>query len=461
MEGTCLSDHVKAMRTQAWMLEHESQQIPLGHMICDSDYESGDESVQLNTSMIVEDAAATAAADLEVAAATEAAAAATATAKPTRKRKASSEIPTSQPPSKLAKFRLVKRPVDLFRHGDISHVDDYDNEGVDATPEDNRLIVKLAPLKGKSEVLAADGGMHGRVCYIQEGGTQSTSTPSGRRHGTTFLYPESAKQSFTGHSDVVTKESPKLFFKVGSGVYLDKPHTTSFYGYQTEDNNLRIGLWNVNPISKFQKSGSRNSITFDFDAIHQIKQALPDIENALKNCDTDSFLGFALNLDKHWYICVDKNQCSLSIRQWYILKTDQEDPRADLHPGRQGIQLNWDQFRRFRVFLEKHLEEHYPAFKNHTFKCDQLHHIPTECGLCTPVGRLPLQKYVENLMSGGHYLYMCICYYYVITIYVNVSNILYMFEGYNNDNTTTSVYAECECCICMCVVVISWNFFSF
>ena len=173
---------------------------------------------------------------------------------------------------------------------------------------------------------------------------------------------------------------------------------------------MRLGLWYVNNISKYQKSGSKNTVTLDFDQVHLIKESLHDIENALKICDTDTFLGYALNLTNDWYLTVDKDQCLVGIRQWYSMNgVHQCDPEADLHPGRQGLRLNYDQFRKFRTFLEKYLDEHFPAYKNHVFKCDRVDHVPSCCRICTPHGRLPLHKYVQNLLSGEHYFMFVPC----------------------------------------------------
>ena len=250
--------------------------------------------------------------------------------------------------------------------------------------------------------------MKGRVCYI-DNDTKPSTTNDAARHGTTFICPPALRKSIGTQNGVFTNESVKLFYKLGLDVYLDKPNSVRFYGYSAEDKTLRLSLWFVNNISKYQKSGSKNSVTLDFDQITLIKAALPDIENALKICDTECFLGYALNLDNDWYLTVDKDQCMISIRQWYSLNgVHRYDPDVDLHPGRQGLRLNYDQFRKFRVFLEKHLNEYYPTYKDHVFKCDRPDHVTSHCKVCTPHGRLPLHKYVQNLLTGEHYFFFFI-----------------------------------------------------
>ena len=235
----------------------------------------------------------------------------------------------------------------------------------------------------------------GRVCYIDNLTKSSAATPSGR-HGTTFLCSDPLRQSFNTHNKLFMQEGAKLFFEIGAGIYLDNPHTSSFSGNHSKNNLLRLGLWKVNNITKFQRIDSRYSVTLDFNAIHQIKSALPDIENALKISDSETFLGYALNLDRNWFLSVEKDDCNVNIRYWVALKSNQQDPEAELIAGREGLRLNYEQFKKFRLFMEKHLEEYYPTFKNHVFKCDKPDHDVSQCKICRPHGRLPLHKYDEK-----------------------------------------------------------------
>ena len=124
-----------------------------------------------------------------------------------------------------------------------------------------------------------------------------------------------------------------------------------------------------------------------------------EVENALKLSDQDCFLGHATHLGRNIFLTVEHDQCSVNIRHWFALKQNQGDPEAELIAGREGIKLGYDQFRKLRVFLEKHIDDYLPNFKDHVFRCNKADHVPAECPLCFVCGRLPLERKIQRLLG--------------------------------------------------------------
>lgn len=278
-------------------------------------------------------------------------------------------------------------------------IDMDDDLTVPQTPQPGGLSTSPFALEKLSE---DEPGKVSRVCYLD--GSQDSAYTSLRRKGTTYLCSNEWRQK-SGLSTEDKKQEAghsKLFYHLGSGVYIDKPHRSpSYYAPNTnqEAQDIRIGLWYVNDIQKHQRAGSRYSVTLDFDALHLLKSNAAEIEKSLKICDSDSFLGHVTYLGDYWFLTVEHDQCSVNIRHWFALKQNQGDPEAELLPGREGFKLGYNQFRKLRVFLEKHLDEYLPSFKNHIFRCDRADHAPAQCPLCSVCGRLPLERNIQRLLG--------------------------------------------------------------
>ena len=314
------------------------------------------------------------------------------------------------PTKKKAKPKLKalggkSRPVKLGVHF-------HHSDGEDVTPQTPQPDVQPPPFPKTTKAGKNTSSATGRTCTIDNNSKTCSADMIGRR-GTTFMCPPAVRQTLNTQRGNATEDVAKLFYKLGLDVYVDKPEVPWFYGYRSQSTQLEVGLWHVDNKSKARKSGTKNSIRLDFDALHQLKSSFDDIENALQICDTEEFLGYVLNLglsrmngDHYLFLTVDKNQGVASLRQWYIESGQGSDVMPkDLKAGRQGLRLNSDQLKKFRTFMDKHVDEFLPTFKNHEFKCDEAEHKAPDCPFCTPPGILPLQKYVQDMLSGNYISY--------------------------------------------------------
>ena len=157
------------------------------------------------------------------------------------------------------------------------------------TPQPGALATSPFALGNLTE---GDQTKTSRVCYLD--GSDKQASASSVRKGTTYLCSNEWRQSLGLSNEVVKHENDqsKLFYHLGSGLYIDRCfNNRAYYSPKPEEEALRIGLWHVNSIQKHQRAGSRYSVTLDFDALHILKSSAGEIENALKLCDQECFLG--------------------------------------------------------------------------------------------------------------------------------------------------------------------------
>ena len=296
-------------------------------------------------------------------------------------------------------LKLAKRPK-LSPLEIPSTVDVDDGLNVPHTPQPGALPTSPFAVDNLSD---GEPGKVSRVCYLD--GSQTASSNSAVRKGTTYLCSSEWRQN-TGLANQSGKQESgvgKLFYSLGGGFYLDKPYSSAgYYSAKAEVESLRLGLWHVNGIQKHQRAGSRYSVTLDFDAIHILKSNAAEIERAMKICDSETFLGFTASLGRSWFLTVEHDNCSVTIRRWFLLNQNRGDPEAELLPGRDGFKLGYDQFRKLRLFLEKHLDQYLPSFKSHVFACNKADHTPKTCPICSIPGRLPLERNIQRLLGKLH-----------------------------------------------------------
>ena len=197
-------------------------------------------------------------------------------------------------------------------------IDVDDDLTVPQTPKPGGLANSPFTLDKLTE---GDQSKMSRVCYL-DGGEKLPSDSSVRK-GTTYLCSNEWRQT-SGLSNEMRKqenEHCKLFYHLGSGLYIDRPfNSPAYYSPNGHQDALRIGLWHVNSIQKHQRAGSRYSVTLDFDALHLLKSIGGEVENALKLSDQDCFLGHATHLGRNIFLTVEHDQCSVNIRHWFALK---------------------------------------------------------------------------------------------------------------------------------------------
>ena len=190
----------------------------------------------------------------------------------------------------------------------------------------------------------------------------------------------------------------RLFFNLGGNLYLDK---TADKSGQCEGA-LRLSLWNINSIDKLQRVGARFSIVLNFDAIMQIKQEAEDIKTALSLCDNENFMGFQLSLGSLSFLTVEADMCSVSLRKWYKPACARDDPEGELRPSREGIRLNYEQFKKFVEFLDNQLLTEFPSYSTHVFCCDKVDHLVKGCTMCNVQGLLPMQREFRRLLDDWY-----------------------------------------------------------
>ena len=274
------------------------------------------------------------------------------------------------------------------------------------TPEPTSKRPTLRPASGNDSGRTTDTDMTGPSADVaaagaQEGGKSKPKGNSGQ--GVTYWCNDHWRTNSGLYDQLVgrTQGAEKLFYALGQGIFLDQP--TAFPSYQRANAGglLRMSLWFQNGIQKMQKSGGRFSVSLDFDALHLLKANLEDIERALRMCDEANFLGYSLHLGRQWYATVERDECSLNLRRWWILNDHKEDPNVELLPSRDGLKINYSQFKRFKEFLNDQLEKAFPNFPEHVFKCDRNDHDAETCQLCKPKGMLPMAKQIYRLLGTG------------------------------------------------------------
>ena len=145
--------------------------------------------------------------------------------------------------------------------------------------------------------------------------------------------------------------------------------------------------------------------------------------------DNANFFGYALPLGGMMYLTVEPNRCYVSIRKWYKPASTKECPDSDLKACRDGIMLSYDQFKKFVVFMQDELLQHFPDYATHVFSCNRDDHEGSECSMCSVKGLLPIQRaYSTHLATGTFFPYYFILLYLCITIYIMyISCILFSF----------------------------------
>lgn len=196
------------------------------------------------------------------------------------------------------------------------------------------------------------------------------------------------------HSNDSTR-AQRLFFNLGQNLYLEKLPDKTGVG----EGSLRLSLWSTNSIDKLQRVGARYSITLNFDAISQVKKEAEDIKMALSLTDNENFVGFCLSLGQMVFLTVDPDICSVNLRKWYKPSDTKNDPETDLRPSREGIRLNYEQFKRFVEFLESQLTTEFPSFDTHVFCCNRYDHVEALCDMCNVQGLLPIQREFKRLLD--------------------------------------------------------------
>ena len=243
------------------------------------------------------------------------------------------------------------------------------------------------------------------VCKDTGGQVVLQSTGSGRSRGMGVMYwctddvtdsPE-LYEGLTG-----ADEAAKLFHNIGGSLYVDRA-PSSQQKKETGDESVRLALWHENSIQKMQRTAAgRFEVTLDFDAVVLLKENL----EGMRECDKPKFLGYALHLGNHLFLTIERNDCVVNIRKWFVPSEQRASvggQEVELLPTRSGLRLNYGQFRRLADFLETVFLEMFPQFNRHVFVCDQPDHEPTACKMCSLKGMVPVQKHVFACLDNREY----------------------------------------------------------
>ena len=320
--------------------------------------------------------------------------------KPKRKPKTPKTGPNLPPKKKrnvgpaLKKAAKQREPevTDSEKAGSISCPVSVDGDEADASSSDS--TVTHADLDESLESLAP----------VQILTTLQNKARPAARTGKTYLCNEQWRETSPVYGELFGQKRgrAKVFAEIGSNIFLDVPPSNN-QARENVEGTLRMSLWYENALGKRQRCDSRYSVPFDFDALTLLKENLEPIEEALRLCDSDRFLGFSLNLSKLWYATVEHGDCSVSFRHWWRRTAAKTDPTTELLPSRDGLRLNYDQFKRLSTFLNDQLGAVFPHYKDHVFKCDRPDHVASSCDLCTPLGFLPLERQVNLIMHCTKY----------------------------------------------------------
>lgn len=196
--------------------------------------------------------------------------------------------------------------------------------------------------------------------------------------------------------------SPK--YNVGRNVFVDRPINFT-------KPTIRLALWIPNSTRPLERTGSdandqqnnNYSMVFDKEMICILRDALGDIELALKAAENDSFGGYVLNMGNMCYAVVVRGQARVMFRKWWIKK---EDSYKDLplKPTAWGIHLDSPQMERFKSVLLQHIKELVPEMETFEIICDANNTLADSkhvkrCTACLPKGKLPLEITLEKLYS--------------------------------------------------------------
>ena len=187
-----------------------------------------------------------------------------------------------------------------------------------------------------------------------------------------------------------------------AGENVEKVYLPGYLKKRGIEGRLSLSLWyHSSGSGQLQKASSRFSVLLDFYALYLMSINLEDIDRALAISDTANFLGFTLHLGKYWFVTIERDDSCVSIRRWWSLGKDKGNPTAELLPSRDGLKLNKQQFKKFKLFLQNQLHAVFPTFANHVFTCDKPSHVVEDCTICRPLGVLPMQTQIHRIMRPG------------------------------------------------------------